>query len=100
VVRQWRGPLGVPSGRRSVGTLAGGGFRCGELGGLWAAPCSGGPFVSLFIAAVAYDAASAVALWSAADGGVRWPPASGGQAWGGDGGGGLLGSTGSLPASR
>jgi hypothetical protein len=44
VVRQWRDLLGVPSGRRSAGTsLAGGGFPCGELGGRWAAHCSGGP---------------------------------------------------------
>jgi hypothetical protein len=100
-VRQWRVLLGVLSGRRSADTLlAGGGSLCGGLDGQWAAPCSGGPFASMFIAAAAYDAASAAALWSEADDGVRWPPAFGGQAWGGEGGGGLLGSAGSRPASR
>jgi hypothetical protein len=84
----WRGLLGVLFGRRSAGTsLAGGGFPCGGLDGQWAAPCSGGPFASLFIVAAAY-------------GGVRSPPASGGQVWGGEGGGRLLGSAGSRPASR
>jgi cytochrome c biogenesis protein CcdA len=44
---------------RSAGTsLAGGGFPCGGLGGHWAAPCSGDPFASLFIAAAAYGTAS------------------------------------------
>jgi hypothetical protein len=85
-------PARVLSGRRSAGTsLVGGGFPCGGLGGQWAAPCSRGPFASLFLATV---------LWSAADDGVRRPPASGGQAWGGEGGGGLLGYAGSRPASR
>jgi hypothetical protein len=50
--------------------------------------------------AAAYDAASAAALCSAADSVVRCHPASGGQACGGEGTCGLLGSAGSLPASR
>jgi hypothetical protein len=101
VVRHWHDLLGVLSGRRLAGTsLAGGGSPCGGLDGQWAVPCSGGPFASLFIEAVACGAASAVTLWSAADSGVRRPPASGGQAWGREGGGGLLGSAGSRPASR
>jgi hypothetical protein len=86
---------------RSADTLlAGGGSLSGGLDGQWAAPCSGGPFASMFIAAAAYGAASAAALWSEADDRVRWPPAFGGQAWGGEGGGGLLGYAGSRPASR